>query len=48
MRGKNWTAAEIEYLEDNWGSVSLPSLAKKLGRMEPQGGTDNLHTPVTL
>jgi hypothetical protein len=31
-QGKNWTAAEVEYLEDNWGSVSLPSLAKQLER----------------
>ena len=27
-----WTAEQIEYLESAWGDISLPTLAKKLGR----------------
>ncbi len=30
--GKKWTPEEIEYLEDKWGVISIPSIAKKLGR----------------
>jgi cyanophycinase-like exopeptidase len=32
MRGKNWTAAEIEYLEDSWGEKTITQIAKRLGR----------------
>ena len=31
-RKPNWTNEEIEYLENNWGSVSIPGISKKLGR----------------
>ena len=30
--GKNWTAQEKAYLAENWGTVSLPTLCKNLGR----------------
>ena len=30
--GRNWTAEEEEYLCENWGKVSLPSICKKLNR----------------
>ncbi len=29
---RTWTAAELEYLDSNWGYVSLPSMAKRLNR----------------
>lgn len=29
---KNWTKEELEYLQENWGSVSIRGIAKKLGR----------------
>ncbi|MCD8308921.1 MAG: hypothetical protein LUD19_03620 [Clostridia bacterium] len=28
----NWTKEELEYLENHWGQVSIPSIAKHLGR----------------
>lgn len=31
-RGKNWTQEELDYLTDNWGSVSITTLSKNLGR----------------
>ena len=36
MGGRIWTQAELDYLEDAWGRVSLPRIAMKLGR--PAGG----------
>ena len=33
-RGKNWTEEEKQYLADNWGSVSLRTIAKNLNRSE--------------
>lgn len=30
--GNNWTPEEEEYLSEQWGQVSIPMLAKKLGR----------------
>lgn len=33
-RERNWTAEEREYLEENWGSVSIPSMMKRLSRSE--------------
>ena len=33
-RGKNWTKEEKQYLADSWGSVSLKTIAKNLGRSE--------------
>lgn len=33
-RGKNWTKGEKQYLADSWGSVSLKTIAKNLGRSE--------------
>ena len=32
MRGKKWTAAELEYLEENWGKTTTDGIAFKLGR----------------
>ncbi len=32
MRGKNWTPQEYEYLQENWGRTSLPSIAASLNR----------------
>ena len=29
---KNWTPEEDAFLQDKWGSLSIPALAKKLGR----------------
>lgn len=29
---KNWTAEELDYLQDKWGMTSIPSIANKLGR----------------
>lgn len=29
---KTWTPEELQYLEDHWGTVSIPGIAKKLGR----------------
>ena len=31
-----WREEEIQYLEDNWGVYSIPTIAKKLKR--PNGG----------
>ncbi len=31
---RNWTAKEYEYLQENWGRISLPTLCKKLNRTE--------------
>lgn len=31
---KVWTKAELDYLEDKWGRLSVKSIAKKLGRSE--------------
>lgn len=31
---KRWTKEEIEYLMSKWGSVSIPVIAKRLGRTE--------------
>lgn len=31
-QNKNWSAADEEYLQENWGKYSIPSLAKQLGR----------------
>jgi hypothetical protein len=31
---KNWTEEDLEYLYQRWGEVSVPSIAKKLGRSE--------------
>lgn len=28
----NWTKEELTYLQDRWGNVSIPAIAKKLGR----------------
>lgn len=33
-RGRNWTAAEKNYLQDQWGNVSIVTLAKKLNRSQ--------------
>ncbi|MEG1180064.1 MAG: hypothetical protein RSD42_06615, partial [Oscillospiraceae bacterium] len=33
-RARNWTEKETEYLCDNWGTISIPHLAKKLNRSE--------------
>lgn len=30
----NWTQKEYDYLEENWGKVSIPTICKKLGRSE--------------
>lgn len=32
MGAKNWTKEEIEILEDKWGTVSIPQIAKVLNR----------------
>lgn len=32
--GRPWSPQEEEYLSENWGRVSVPSMAKKLGRTE--------------
>lgn len=31
-RNKNWTAEEIQFLEDKWGALSVESIAKRLDR----------------
>lgn len=31
---KNWTKEEKKYLEEKWGIISIPSIAKSLGRSE--------------
>ena len=31
-KSPKWTAEEQEYLRENWGRVSIPGIAKKLGR----------------
>ena len=33
-KGKNWTKQEEEYLADNWGTLSVATIAKNLGRSE--------------
>lgn len=30
--GKNWTQEELDYLESVWGTVSIPTIADRLGR----------------
>lgn len=30
--GKKWSKEDLEYLENSWGYVSIPSIAKHLGR----------------
>mgnify|MGYP003292700177 CR=1 FL=1 len=32
MMGKRWTQEEIDYLQENYGKYSIPTLAKNLGR----------------
>ena len=32
--GKNWTKQEEEYLSENWGTLSVATIAKNLGRSE--------------
>lgn len=32
MRGKKWTEAELEYLQDSWGKTKTEGIAIKLGR----------------
>ena len=32
MRAKTWTDEELEFLEDKWGSTSIPQIAKSLNR----------------
>lgn len=32
--GPSWSADEVAYLDDRWGSVSIPAIARKLGRSE--------------
>lgn len=32
MQGKKWTQKELDYLDNNWGRASIPSIAKKLNR----------------
>ncbi len=29
---RNWTSAEVEYLEESWGEISIPGIAKHLNR----------------
>ena len=29
---KNWTKEECDYLSNSWGTVSIPNIAKNLGR----------------
>ncbi len=31
---RTWTKEEVEYLEDKWGTISIPAIAKKLNRSE--------------
>lgn len=31
---RKWTKSEIEYLENEWGSQSVPAIAKALDRTE--------------
>ena len=31
---RKWTISEIEYLENEWGSQSIPAIAKALDRTE--------------
>ncbi|MEG2383883.1 MAG: hypothetical protein RSB39_09880, partial [Oscillospiraceae bacterium] len=33
-RARNWTAEENEYLQENWGCTSVPTLCEKLNRSE--------------
>lgn len=33
-RGKNWTAEDLEWLQENWGSRSIPFIAERLNRSE--------------
>lgn len=32
MRSKRWSAEEYEYLKEQWGNVSIPTISKRLGR----------------
>jgi hypothetical protein len=29
---KHWTKSELDYLQDNWGSITIPAIAKNLNR----------------
>lgn len=31
-KGRKWTSAELEYLQNNWGEKTIPQLAEKLNR----------------
>jgi len=33
-QGRNWTEKEKDYLQEKWGTISLPAIAKKLNRSE--------------
>lgn len=33
-KGRTWTKEELDYLQNNWGTVSVKTIAKKLGRSE--------------
>ena len=33
-RGKTWSADELNYLRENWGNMSLHTIAQKLGRSD--------------
>lgn len=33
-KNRLWTEGDLEYLENNWGSISIPTLAKNLNRSE--------------
>lgn len=39
MRNPNWTNEETLFLEEKWGTLSVPEIAKKLNR--PVGGVIN-------
>lgn len=32
MAAKSWRQEEVAYLEENWGTIAIPSIAKKLNR----------------
>ena len=32
MLSRTWTDEEVDYLEDKWGNISIPIIAKNLGR----------------
>lgn len=45
-QGRNWTQAEKDYLEEMWGILSIPTLAKNLGRSE--GAISNMRERLNL